>query len=245
MIVVMRMLVAAALLLACGRTVLADLPSCAFPPDVQLTSAALPLTRAAAAAHRPITIVTLGGSSTAGLAANGADYSYPARLQVHLRALRPDLDITVVNRAIPHGTTRARVDRLESDVVAVGPTLVVWAPGSTEAGHAEDPARFAASLREGISRIHATPADLVLIDLLYTPNIAKAVDLDRYNGIIATAAAAAHVPLLRRSVLMRRWNEEGVFALDTTPRREHVATMRRLFDCFAAGMAEGLVKSLK
>ncbi len=238
-----RFLLAAFLALA-PLAARAEPASCAFPPDLQLVPT-LALTHAAAVMHRPIRIVTLGGSSTAGIAANGAEYSYPMRLQAHLRALRPDLDITVFNRAIPRGTTRARVDRLDSDVVALGPSLVIWAPGSTEAGKAEDPERFAASLREGIERIRAAPADLLLIDLLYTPNIARAVDLDRYNGIIAAAAAKAHVPLLRRSALMRRWNEDGVFALDATPRRDHVATMRRLFECFAAGLADGVAMAIK
>jgi lysophospholipase L1-like esterase len=241
----MRMLLVAALLLGGAGAARAEPLSCAFPPDLQLPAADLPITRAALAVHRPITIVTLGGSSTAGIAAHGAEYSYPMRLQAHLRDLLPDGDITVVNRATPRGTTEARLDRLQGDVVALGPELVVWAPGSTEAGNAQDPERFAALLREGIARIRAMPADLVLIDLLYTPHIARAVDLDRYNAIIAAAAAEAHVPLLRRSALMRRWNDDGVFTLDATPRREHVATIRRLFDCFAVGLAQGLVQELK
>ena len=231
-------------LLLCPGVGQADPPACTFPPDLQLAPAELPLTRAAASVRRPITIVTLGGSSTAGVAANGADYSYPMRLQAHLRSLRPELAVTVMNRAIPGGTTRARVDRLQSDMVALAPTLVIWAPGSTEAGKSEDPERFAASLREGIARVRATPADLVLIDLQYTPNIAKAIDLDRYNGIIASISAELHVPLLKRAALMRHWNEAGVFTLDQTPKREHVATLRRLFDCLATGMAEGIARSL-
>jgi lysophospholipase L1-like esterase len=239
-----RLLLAAWLLLAAPSLAWAD-PACGFPPELRLTNLHLPRTEAAIAAHSPVTIVTLGGSSTAGIAARGADYSYPMRLQAHLRALRPDLAVTVINRATPRGTTRARVDRLESDVVALHPQLVIWAPGSTEAGKSENPDRFAASLREGVLRIRATQADLLLIDLLYTPSIARAVDLDSYNRIIAEVAAEFHLPLLRRSALMRRWNDDGVFALDSTPRRLHVAVMRRLFDCFAAGVAEGLAESLR
>jgi lysophospholipase L1-like esterase len=244
MSVLCRLMLAVLLALSVIGTALADPPSCSFPPDLRLGGIALPLTQAAVAAHRPVTIVTLGGSSTAGVAANGAEYSYPMRLQAHLQALRPDLQVTVLNRAIPRGSTRARVDRLQSDVVELGPSLVIWAPGSIEAGNAQDPEEFAAILREGIARIRAAPADLILVDLLYTPSIARAVDLDRYNGILAEVAAEAHVPLVRRSALMRRWNDNGVFALDATPRREHVKTIRRLYDCFAAGVAEGLVAVL-
>jgi hypothetical protein len=225
-------------------TARAEAPSCAFPPDLALIGQKLPMLHAALDAHRPITILALGGASTAGAAARGDAYTYPARLADHLHARMPDADITVVNRGIAGRSTRARVNRMTADLDQVHPVLVIWAPGSTEAGLSEDIGPFETSLRDGVARIRAAGADLILIDLQFAPSIARVIALGRYNETIAGVAETEEVLLLRRSEIMRYWNDTGVFDLDATPPREMVATIRRLFDCLAIGLADTIVTSV-
>ncbi len=232
-------------LLLTAQPALADPPSCQFPDDLALTGMDLPSTKAAIGAHQPVTILTIGGSSTNGIAARGAIHTYPYRLSEHLQALLPGAAITVVNRGLAGGSTRARVDRLAQDIADTKPSLVIWAPGSTEAGLSEDADNFANSLREGVARIRAARADLIMIDLQYAPSIARVVDLGLYNNAIAGVADSEGVPLLHRSELMRRWNDSGVFNLDATPPRDRLPTIRRLFDCLAAGLAEGIAAAVK
>lgn len=215
--------------------------ACRFPDDLAMSGMSLPAVRAAITARRVLTILTIGGSSTAGLAAQGSEFTYPARLAEHLRHRLPGMEINVVNRGLAASPTRARVDRLATDLAQTHPDLVIWAPGSSEAGMSEDPGGFIDSLQEGVEKIRTAHADLILIDLQYAPSIARVVNLSDYNNAIAGVARAEDVPLLRRSELMRRWNDDGSFALDTTPPSQRVPVIRRLFDCIALGLADGIV----
>lgn len=218
--------------------------SCRVPDDLALKDLALPAVRSAATTRHALTILTIGGSSTAGVMAGGPAFTYPARLGEQLRARLPGVVVTIVNRGQPGGTTRARVDRLQADLAEVKADLVVWAPGSSEAGMSEDPDSFVGSLQEGLEKIRAAGTDVILIDLQYAPSIARVLNLGQYNAAIAGVAGAEDVPLLRRSELMRRWNDDGTFELDKTLPGARQATVRRLFDCVAAGVAEGVAAAV-
>ena len=236
-------LLAAALALAVTSAAAAEPPACRVPDDLALTGLSLPTVAQARTTRKRLTILTIGGASTAGQAARGAEYTYPARLAERLRARLPGIAVEITNRGLPAGSTRMRVDHLAADLAATRPDLVIWAPGSSEAGMSEDPGNFIDSLQEGVSAIRAAHADLVLIDLQWAPSIARVVNLPQYNNAIAGVAANEDVPLLRRSELMRRWNEDGTFNLDTTPAAQRLPAIRRLFDCIAMGLADGIIGS--
>jgi hypothetical protein len=220
---------------------MADPQACVIPEDLALTDPSLPAVHAVLAAHQPLTILAIGGTSTAGLAAQGAAYTYPARLEALLRAQLPGVAITVINRGMPGNATRARVDALGAELTEVKPTLVIWAPGSSEAGQSEDIGPFVDTLNEGVELIRAAHADLMLIDLQYTPSIARIIDLSRYNGAIAGVAQAEQIPLLHRTDLMRRWSDSGEIDLEMTGRKLWTASIRHLFDCLATALATAIV----
>ncbi len=236
----MRRLVIAAWLLAALAVPAFAEPSCQAPPELLPGGPGLPVAHAAVAERHALTILTLGGASTAGMIAHGGAYSYPARLAAHLQELLPGTKVVVVNRAVMAGTVRAQFDKLGADLMEIHPDLVIWAPGSTEAGAAMDPNLFLASLNKGVGVIRAAGADLLIMDLPYSPSIARAINLPPYNDAIIKVATEQHLTLLRRSALMRHWHETGVLDLDATPKKGHVAAMRRLFDCLAAALADGI-----
>ena len=243
----MRMLVIASLVMACGLgAARADAVSCRVPDELALVGLHLPAVQKAVAARKALTILTIGGSSTAGVVAKGEEYTYPARLGAHLRQMIPGLRVDVINRGLPGGSTRARVDRLSSDLSLANPDLVVWAPGSTEAGMSEDPGGFINSLEEGVATIRSANADLIMIDLQWAPSIARVVNLGQYNNAIAGVAANEDIALLRRSELMRRWNDDGSLRFDgVAPSAQRLADVRRLFDCIADTLATGVAEALK
>jgi hypothetical protein len=233
-----------ALLAAVPSAARAEPASCAVPPDLALTGQPLPMFQAALAAHRPVTILAVGGASTAGAAGRGDAFTFPARLEAHLRDRLPGASITVVNRGVAGKSAVARVSLMTAELGQFHPALVIWAPGSTEAGLSEDIAPFEASLREGVARIRDAGADLILIDLQFAPSVARVVALDRYNETIAGVAEAEEVPLIHRSEWMRYWNDTGVLDLDNTPAKDIVPAIRRLFDCLAIGVADTIATSV-
>ena len=230
--------------LLCGPA-WAEMEACPVPPDLALTGLSLPVAAKAVAERRSLTIVALGGASTAGSAAVGKEYTYPERLAATLRQSLPGTAITIINRGASAVPVRDRMARIDKDLAGINPDLVIWAPGATEAGVAEDPDRFQADLADAAARIRATGADLLLVDLQYTPRIAKAINLLPYDSAIARIAGQYDLGLLRRAAIMRSWQESGVLQLDGTPKNARVAVMRRLYTCVAQALADGIAPALK
>jgi hypothetical protein len=220
-------------------------PACLVPSELALTGMSLPHAREAARQRRRLSILAAGGISTAGQMAQGAALTYPARLAARLSQRLPQLAIEVANRGVTGPSPLSRVERLGAGLAETHPDLVIWAPGSTEAGQSDDPDSFAATLLEGVDRVRDAGADLVLIDLQFAPSIARVANLAPYNEAIAGVASSREVPLLRRSDLMRLWAEQNVVNLDDAPADQRVATIRRLFDCLADGLAAGIESAVK
>lgn len=243
----MRKVVLALILLATGvGQAAADPARCKIPDDLALTGLRLPASQTAVSTRKALKILTVGGSSTAGLVAKGEEYTYPAQLSARLRLRFPALQVQVVNRGLLGGSTRARVDRLANDLRDTKPDLVIWAPGSTEAGLSEDIEAFVDSLREGLVILHAAGADVIMIDLQWAPSIARVVNLEQYNSAIAGVAAVEDVPVLQRSELMRRWNEDGTLRFDepTSPAKR-LTDIRLLFSCIAEALADGIGQAVQ
>ena len=119
----------------------------------------------------PLTIVTIGSSSTAGAGATSPAASYPNRLAVELRQRFPDRDITVFNRGNNGEETNEMRARFAADVFAAHPQLVIWQVGSNSVLRDRPLDRHQAELREGIDELKAAGADVVLIDLQYAPGL--------------------------------------------------------------------------
>lgn len=242
----MRPVILTILVLVAGLGAQAQAAGCKVPDDLALTGLQLPATQAAIAARKSLTILTIGGSSTSGHVANGEEYTYPARLGAQLRMRFPGVQVQVLNRGVKAGTTRARVDRLARDLTETHPDLVIWAPGSTEAGMSEDPGAFIDSLQEGVATIRATQTDLILIDLQWAPSLARVINLAQYNNAIAGVGLGEDIAVLHRSELMRRWNEDATLRFDgTAPPAKRQADIRMLFDCIAGTLADGITQAVQ
>ncbi len=220
-------------------------PACPIPDDLALSGITLPHARAAVLARKRLVILAAGGVATAGMMARGDAYTYPARLATRLTHMLPGVSVQVANRGVIGTSPLSRAARLGEDLSEIHPDLVIWAPGSTEAGQSDDPDRFAASLLEGVDLVQGAGADVMLIDLQYAPSIARVVNLVPYNQAIAGVASSREVPLLRRSELMRLWAEQDVVNLDDAPPDQRVVIIRRLFECLADGLATGIESAVK
>src|SRR5580700_11031801 len=130
------------MLLMAARAFAADLP-CPSTLPIRL---ALPATREAVIHDNPITVVALGSSSTQGAGASTPDHTYPARLEALLRATWPGAKVVVKNRGIGGETIDAILERLDADVIAARPTLVIWQVGTNEILRGMDLEKFDAML---------------------------------------------------------------------------------------------------
>src|SRR5258707_12755423 len=155
----------------------------------------------------PIKIVALGSSSTYGVGASTSAASYPSRLAEELVRRFPGHKFTVLNRGVGGEDVSNMLARLDTAVIREKPDLVLWQVGTNSVldGKAVQP--HASLLREGLTRLKATGADVVLIDLQYAPKVITKRNADGMVSLIAATAKAEHVCHFRRFDLMRQWHE--------------------------------------
>ena len=100
----------------------AEAPACAVPRELLLDDPKLKLAAEKFRTKAPLTIVAIGGASTAGTAAgDGTEFAYPHRLEEALRERHAGMTITVLNKGVPRQTTQEMAARFAADVVAADP----------------------------------------------------------------------------------------------------------------------------
>jgi acyl-CoA thioesterase-1 len=167
------------------------------------------------AAGKPIKIVALGSSSTFGAGASSSAASYPSRLAEDLAHRFPGRDITVLNRGVNGDEIAGMLARLESAVIAEKPDLVLWQVGTNSLLRDRAVPPHASMLHEGLARLKATGAEVVLIDPQYAPRVLAKPNVEGMVSLIATAAKAEHVPVFHRFDLMRHWHESDHLPFET------------------------------
>jgi acyl-CoA thioesterase I len=155
----------------------------------------------------PVKIVALGSSSTYGAGASTAAASYPSRLSVELSGRFPDNEITVVNRGVNGDEATDMLARLDAAVIAERPDLVLWQIGTNSVLRDKAVLPHATLLHEGLSRLKAIGAEIVLIDPQYAPKVIAKPNHEGMVSLIATAAKVEDVCLFHRFELMRQWHQ--------------------------------------
>ena len=167
----------------------------------------LPHTARLLASGLPIKIVALGSSSTYGVGASTSAASYPSRLAEELVRRFPGHKFNVLNRGVSGEDVSNMLARLDTAVIREKPDLLLWQVGTNSVLENKAVQPHASLLREGLARLRATGADVVLIDPQYAPKVIAKRNTDDMVSLIATTAKTAHVCHFRRFDLMRYWHE--------------------------------------
>lgn len=157
------------------------------------------------AAGGPITIVAIGSSSTAGSGASSPAATYPSRLAVELQQHFPGHSITVLNRGVGGEEVPDMLKRFDKAVVAAKPDLVLWQLGTNSLIRDHKLANRRGAIREGLDKIRAIGADIVLIDPQFAPKVIVKPQAETMVEFIAATAKAENVDLFRRFDVMKRW----------------------------------------
>lgn len=193
--------------LAAAPSFAADKPPC--KTRLEQVRLASPLARLGAklARHEAVTIVAIGSSSTWGSGASSREASYPSRLQAGLKALYPESPIVVINRGVGGEEVPDMLKRFDDAVVAAKPDLVIWQLGTNSVLRDHMSGDQGGLIREGLRRIRATGADLMLIDPQFAPKVIAKPMAPQMVDLIATMAKSENVDLFPRYELMKGWSQ--------------------------------------
>jgi lysophospholipase L1-like esterase len=178
---------------------------CAAPAELGRLTDALPKTRALLQAGRPLKIVTLGSSSTAGAGASATRFSYPSRLAVELAQRYPQASIEIVNRGLNGEDAWENLKRLDAEVLPAKPDLVIWQMGTNAILHDIDYDDFDRVVQDGIDRMHAAGIEVLLMDLQYAPRVTEVPAHVRMLEHFDSIGERNHLPVFHRYAVMKFW----------------------------------------
>ena len=215
-------------------------PVCPPAPPIALE---LPHLQAALAKGQEAVIVALGSSSTKGFMASDPGHSYPAVLQARLSHALPGMHIAVLNRGIGGQDAPEELARLQADVIAVRPQLVIWQVGANGAIRGADPDRFRQRVTEGVHRLQQAGIDVVLMDNQHCPRVDATPEGVVLDGVLSTVAETTHAGLFSRARLMDAWQRAGVPKLQFIS-RDGLHHNDRGYACVARALARDIVAAL-
>jgi len=212
-------------------------------PAPRLPPATVPRLRAALAKGEPAVIVAVGSSSTQGWMASDAAHTYPAVLQALLAEALPHDHVAVLNRGISGQDAAQEVARMDVDVVAVRPQLVIWQVGANGVLKNVDPALFRHLVTAGVQRLHGAGIDVILMDNQRSPRILAATEHVIIDQALAQVAAETGASLFARGALMEAWRAQGepysaFISADGLHHNDHG------YRCVAAALAGSIVAGL-
>ncbi|WP_338665862.1 GDSL-type esterase/lipase family protein [Pararoseomonas sp. SCSIO 73927] len=230
-----RLLPLLLVLLALSSARAQEAPACppATPQPLELPR----LAEALREGREPV-VVAFGSSSTQGAYASSPDRAYPARLEAALR--RMGIPARVLNRGRGGEDALEMRARLEADVVAARPTVVIWQLGVNGAIREQSLARFRTLLRQGVTMMQEAGADVVLMDSQRGPWVAAhAVLRDLFDATLAEVAQERGAQLFSRRRMMDEWAGAGtpdaaVIAPDGLHHND------RGYACLAEALAEAM-----
>lgn len=182
---------------------------CDVPEEMLRLRHPLPRVARRLAEGRTLTIVALGSSSTEGVGASSPALAYPARLEAELHALFPHMAITVINRGVSGEEAQQMSARIERDVLAVEPDLMIWQAGVNSAIKDAPLELFAETLSAGIDLVKDRGVDVMLLGPQNAPRYVNAPQRREYSDHLMLVSRVKEVPIFPRFRVMNHWQATG------------------------------------
>jgi hypothetical protein len=225
-------------LLAAAPARAEDAPqSCEVPAYLLTSENTLPKVADAVKNGRPLDILVVGSRSST---INTADSSaYPARLQALLREKLPSVAVNLSVELQITKTAEEVAARLVKLMEGKKPTLVIWQTGTVDAMRSIDPDDFRGAVDEGVAALQNAGADVVLMNMQYSPRTETMISAPPYLDNMRVVAQQHDVPLFDRFAIMRQWNDSGDFDLFSASHGLDLA--KRVHDCLGRALSKFII----
>ena len=218
-----------------------NVESCAVPAYLLTTEATLAKTAEAVKARQPLSIVVVGSRSSLLNGPDGASASYPARMADTLREKLPGITVNLTTDIHPKQTTSEVSGDLQKLVDDRKPTLVVWQTGTVDAMRSIDTDDFRQALDDGIGVLQKSGADVILMNLQYSPRTETILSASDYIDTMRVVAQEWSIPLFDRFNIMRHWSEAGDF--DLFGPVHGLGLAKRVHDCLGRALAKLVIEA--
>jgi hypothetical protein len=209
-------------------------PGCGAPAE-WLQSPPLRATATGISTGR-LKILAVGSASVSGPGVTAPAAAWPARLEALLRERRPELTLTFEVRGA-RGATAADQWRLIEEALRAGPIdLVIWQAGMTEAVRSLPIDDMAATIAQGLERLHARGVDAIVMGIQFSRFLRANAEVDPYRDTLRVLAAAGHAGFFSRFDIMRAWAEAGTVDMERAARERRPAEIDKLNDCLARAL---------
>ena len=237
----MKRLIAASLTVLClaVAALAAEPQKCEIPGYLLFGNNELKRVAEAVAKDRRLTIAVVGTASSALAGPNGPPSAYPARLEAALKQRLPSVAVKVVTLVRTRMTADDLAKGMEKLLVDEKPDLVIWQTGTFDAIRRIEPDDFRAALDEGVETLHKGGADVILMNMQYSPRTDIMVPLGPYADNMRVVAQQHEIPLFDRLAIMRHWSDTGAFDLYAAGKDNVLA--HKVHDCIGRAIASMII----
>ena len=214
---------------------------CSAPQEMTRFKVKLPNAARIVQLRKPLVIVAIGSSSTVGVGASDQAHTYPALLAEELKHRWPQIAVNVINKGVGGELSSQMLARFERDVLPYHPQLVIWQTGSNQVLKRESIEGYAETLQEGISRLKAAKADVILMDPQFAPRmLARRTHLQVVDSI-AAVANETNVAVFQRFAVMRHWIASSQYKMEDIISSDGLHLTNVSYRCIAHLLAGSLV----
>jgi lysophospholipase L1-like esterase len=233
----MRALIAVALAASAlaGQALAVDPPSCAVPGNLLFIDNNLPRVVTTVSKQHQLAIAVLGTGSSTLAGQEGPSLAYPARLEAALNQKLSKVMVKVATRTKPGQTADIMRRNMKDLLVDEKPNLVIWQTGTVDAIRRVDVDEFRSALESGVDALQAGGADVILMNMQYSPRTESMIQVGPYVDEMRAVAQQRDIPLFDRFAIMRYWSDEGAFDFYAAGRDNGLA--QRVHDCLGRSIA--------
>jgi len=215
--------------------------SCEVPSYLLASESALPKVADAVKSKRPLDILVIGSRSSTINTPDGT--AYPGRLQTVLREKLPSITVNVSVELQVKKTAEEVAASFVKLLEVKKPTLVVWQTGTVDAMRSIDPDDFRGAVDEGVVALQNAGADVILMNLQYSPRTETMISVPPYLDNMRVVAQQHDVPLFDRFAIMHHWNDSGDFDLFSASHGIDLA--KRVHDCLGRALSQFVIETAR
>jgi lysophospholipase L1-like esterase len=216
-------------------------PSCDVPERLIAADGDLGRVSAEVNDHHRLDVTVVGSGSSALAGPDGARFAYPAQLEQALRERLPGVEVKVTAHVVSRQTTADMAAAMPKILADDHPALVIWQAGTVDALRGVEPDDFRNSLDQGLDAIDAAGADVVMMNMQYSPRTESMLSVAPFADVMHWVAEQRSILLFDRLGIMHYWSDEGTF--DLYAATTGYAMARRVHECIGRALASQIINA--